>query len=149
MKDNLNNWIEISQSAYRNNLKFFKTLLDKRTEFSVVVKSNAYGHGMKEISRLAVKFGADSFCVHTLDEALELRREGFTCDILIMGPVLLNRLSEVIKHDLRLVVYNLETIHHLKKLTTRLKTSGADSSQTGDWHLSPGNPESRFTLLPF
>lgn len=121
ISNQLMNWIEISESAYRNNLRFFKKQLDKKTEFSVVVKSNAYGHGLKEISRLAVKHGADSFCVHTLDEALELRREGFKCDILIMGPVLLSRLSEVVKNDLRLVVYNLETIQQLKKLTSKIK----------------------------
>jgi alanine racemase len=117
----LNNWIEISESAYSHNLHFFKSQLVEKTEFSVVIKSNAYGHGMKVMADLAVKHGADSFCVHSLDEAIELRQQGITCDVLIMGPVLLNRLSEVIKQDLRLVVYNIEAIQHLKKITAEMK----------------------------
>jgi alanine racemase len=116
----LNNWIEISESAYRHNLHFFKNLLREKIEFSVVIKSNAYGHGMKEIAGLAIKHGADSFCVHSLDEALELRHNGFKCDILIMGPVLFSRLSEVILQNLRLVVYNIEAIQWLKKITAEM-----------------------------
>lgn len=117
----LNNWIEISESAYRHNLHFFKRQLVEKTEFSVVIKSNAYGHGMKVMADLAVKHGADSFCVHSLDEAIELRQQGIACDILIMGPVLLNRLSEAIRQNLRLVVYNIEAIQHLKKITAEMK----------------------------
>ena len=116
----LNNWIEISESCYRHNLHFFKNLLREKTEFSVVIKSNAYGHGMKEIAGLAIKHGADSFCVHSLDEALDLRHNGFLCDILIMGPVLFRRLPEVILQDLRLVVYNIEAIQWLKKITAEM-----------------------------
>jgi alanine racemase len=117
----LNNWIEISDSAYRHNLQFFKNQLAETTEFSVVIKSYAYGHGTKVIANLANKHGADSFCVHSLDEAIELRQQGITRDILIMGPVLLSRLSEVIRQDLRLVVYNIEAIQCLKKLTKEMK----------------------------
>ena len=64
-------WLEISESAYKANLSFFKQRLPQQTEFSVVVKSNAYGHGMAEIAQLAAKHGAESFCVHALDEALQ------------------------------------------------------------------------------
>ena len=75
-----------------------------------MVKANAYGHGIGEIASLAIKHDADSFCVHTLDEALELRTLGFSQDVLIMGPVLLNRLSEVMKNDFRLGLFNQETL---------------------------------------
>lgn len=112
----LTTWIELSESAYRSNLTFFRNLLPTRTELSVVVKSNAYGHGIREIALLAVKHGADSFCVHALEEALFLRKNGFTRDILIMGPVMLNQLEQVITHHLRLVVYNMETLLQLQKL---------------------------------
>ena len=71
--ENLNTWVEISEPAYANNLAFFKKLIPETTEFSVVVKANAYGHGLKEIAELADRYGADSFCVHTLQEALLLR----------------------------------------------------------------------------
>jgi alanine racemase len=121
IKDKLNSWLEISESAYAKNLSFFKERLPKNTEFSVVVKSNAYGHDMQQMTALAVKHGADSFCVHSLEEAINLRNRGYRQNILIMGPVLLQDLDEVIANDLRLVVYNPETIDRLKKLTEKTK----------------------------
>jgi alanine racemase len=121
LKDKLNSWLEISESAYAKNLSFFKERLPKNTEFSVVIKSNAYGHDMQQMAALAVKHGVDSFCVHSLEEAMNLRRWGYRQNILIMGPVLLQNLDEVIINDLRLVVYNPETLDRLKELTEKLK----------------------------
>lgn len=118
-KSQFTSWLEISEKAYSHNLKFFRSRLKPSTEFSVVIKSNAYGHGMAQIASLAMKHGADSFCVHSLEEALELRKLGITRDILIMGPVLLNRLEEVIDHDLRLVLYNPEAVQELHRLTEK------------------------------
>jgi len=120
-RTDLTTWLEISESAYAKNLAFFKRRLPRHTEFSVVIKSNAYGHGALEIARLAIKCGADSFCVHTLDEALQLRRNGFKQDILIMGPVMRNRLKEVIENDLRLILYNKEILTVLKEITRQSK----------------------------
>ncbi|MBN2365489.1 MAG: alanine racemase [Calditrichaeota bacterium] len=115
----LTSWVEISEKAYAHNLNFFKSRLSPDTEFSVVVKSNAYGHGFLEIASLAIKYGADSFCVHSLDEAICLRKSGYNQEILIMGPVLLDRLPEVLENRFRLVLYNLEAIDKLKKLTDK------------------------------
>jgi alanine racemase len=116
----LNTWVEISEKAYAHNLAFFKKRIPSRTEFSAVVKANAYGHGIGEISRLAMKHGADSLCVHTLDEALLLRGLGIGQDILIMGPVPRLRLNEVVVNDFRLVLYNRETLTDLNQLTREL-----------------------------
>jgi alanine racemase len=120
VKEKLNSWLEISESAHKKNMDFFKQRIPVKTEFSVVIKSNAYGHGMQQMAGLAAKYGADSFCVHSLEEALSLRNWGFRQNILIMGPVLLQDLDEVIANDLRLVVYNSETIDRLKKLTEKM-----------------------------
>ncbi|MGH1364392.1 MAG: alanine racemase [Calditrichia bacterium] len=112
-----NTWVEISESAYANNLKFFRKIIGSKPELSVVLKANAYGHGWQSIARLAAKHGADSFCVHSLDEALRLRRAGFNQNILVMGHVPISNLDEVVEHNLRLAVFNRETVEALHKLT--------------------------------
>ena len=81
----LNTWIELSRSAYLGNMAFLRRCVGPEVELSAVVKSNAYGHGLLPIAALAIEAGADSFCVHALDEALALRNAGFGQDILIMG----------------------------------------------------------------
>lgn len=114
----LNSWIEISESAYAANLEFFRRLVGPEVELSAVVKSNAYGHGLLEIAALAVRHGADSFCVHALDEALALRAAGFAQDVLILGRVPLARLDAVVEHDFRLVLYQLESARSLANVAS-------------------------------
>jgi alanine racemase len=109
----LNSWIEISASAHAHNLRSFRQRVGEKVELSAVVKANAYGHGLETIAALALEHGADSFCVHSLDEALRLRRAGFGQDVLIMGAVPRARLGEVVAEDFRQVLFNRETAEGL------------------------------------
>jgi len=114
--DNLNTWIEISEDAFAFNLDFFKKIIPEKTELAVVVKANAYGHGLKEIAELAGKNGIPSYCVHTLDEALLLRKWGQSYDVFILGPVPPGRLSEVIKNNFRMVIYDPDILDILNRI---------------------------------
>lgn len=111
-----NTWIEISESAYAHNLAFFRNRIGDQPEFSVVVKANAYGHGWQSIARLAVKHQADSFCVHSIDEANRLRRAGFSQNILIMGHIPISRLADAVSQQYRIMVCNRETLQELMAL---------------------------------
>ncbi|MEM8931023.1 MAG: alanine racemase [Acidobacteriota bacterium] len=112
-------WIELSAPAYQANLAFLRQRIGPEVELAVVVKSNAYGHGLEPIARLAIDAGADSFCVHALDEALALRAAGFTQDILVMGHVPLARLGEAVAEDLRVVLYDPVTADALADAAER------------------------------
>lgn len=118
--ESFNTWVEISESAYINNLNFFKKLISLETELAVVVKANAYGHGILEIAGIAAKNSVNFFCVHSLEEAESLRKTGFSQDILVMGPVPLARLEKVIAMDLQLAIYNTETLHLLDEAGRKL-----------------------------
>ena len=47
-------WIEINRNALAYNLKMYKQAIGNK-ELGVVVKSNAYGHGILEVARTAKK----------------------------------------------------------------------------------------------
>ncbi|NJL29722.1 MAG: alanine racemase [Thermoanaerobaculia bacterium] len=115
----LNTWVELSAAAYAANLRFFASASGRVSELAAVVKANAYGHGWREIAQLAVRAGADSFCVHSLEEALELRAAGFAHDVLIMGHVPLARLETAVTAGFRLVLYNRESLERLGEITER------------------------------
>lgn len=118
---NLNTWLEISESAYAANLDFFKKRLPPNTEFSVVVKANAYGHGVNQIVPLALRHGADSFCVHSLEEALQLREQGVQKDILVMGHIPLGQLKKAVEQNLRIAIFNIEALKALNEITQSLQ----------------------------
>jgi len=120
-KESLLNWVEIDAAALRHNLGGFRRSLGPQVALGAVVKANAYGHGMLETARIAVDAGAEWLCVNNLDEALALRAADHDEKILIMGYVPLDGLEDVVRHGLRPVVYNLETIERLDVLGSRLQ----------------------------
>lgn len=116
-------WIEIDRSALKNNIQQFRFLIGDSRKMTVVVKSNAYGHGLLEISRLASEFGADWLGVNSLEEARAIRGSGIDLPIILLGYVPLTDLEEAVENDLRQTVYNMETIEELAKITSTLKKS--------------------------
>lgn len=116
--DGLLSWVEIDRQAYCDNLCFFRRLIGEEVELSAVVKANAYGHGWREIAALALAAGADSFCVHSLEEALALRAAGHRADILVLGHIPLARLAEAVEADLRVALFNRATLERLLALAS-------------------------------
>lgn len=114
-------WVEISESALAHNIHQFARLIGERRKLMAVVKANAYGHGILEVSKIASREGANWLGVHSLEEGILLRKAGFHCPILVLGYISLQDLGEAIRHDLRLTVYNGETIVCLAEVCRRLQ----------------------------
>jgi alanine racemase len=109
------NWVEVDGEALRWNLRQFRSRLGRSAALGAVVKSNAYGHGLLEVAALATAGGADWLCVNNIEEGVRLREAGHRESVLVMGYVPLAHLEAVVEHDLRLVVYNAETIEQLER----------------------------------
>ena len=114
-------WIEISKKNLIHNVKFLKTKLNKDVNFGAVVKSNAYGHGIKEVSTILYKHGVKHFMVNTLEEALLLKEKGIKAFILIMGYIPMQNLEIAVKEGFRFVFYNKKTIKFLKNIYNKNK----------------------------
>src|SRR5262249_18034363 len=81
------NWVGVDEAALRNNVAEFKRRLGPEPKLGAVVKSNAYGHGLVEVARIAADAGADWLCVNNVDEGAALRDAGASSPVLIMGYV--------------------------------------------------------------
>lgn len=81
-------WIEIDEQALLHNYKMFSALAGSAAAVMPVLKSNAYGHGLKEIfSALQKAPTAPSWLgVNYLEEANTIRQAGFAGRILVVGP---------------------------------------------------------------
>jgi alanine racemase len=99
-------WIRVDTGALRHNVRAVRQSLGPGVKFTAVVKSDAYGHGAAEVSRVALAHGADSLAVAYLEEALALRREGVRAPLLVMGPVLPEDAPLVVRHRLAVMVDN-------------------------------------------
>ncbi len=101
-------WAEINIDSLKFNLENIRRAADKKAKIMAVVKADAYGHGYREYCRALLKYGADCFGVAMLDEAKELRRQGFKVPILILGASLFDEADELVKYDIMPNVCNYE-----------------------------------------
>ncbi len=101
-------WAEINLAAIRNNLNCIKRALSPHSRIMAVVKANAYGHGMKEISQTCVEEGADFLAVATMDEAMQLIDYGIKASIIVLGYIPKHLAQLVVNHGIRSAVYDLD-----------------------------------------
>lgn len=107
-------WVELAAGSPEYNLAEIRRSHGFSGIHCAVVKSNAYGHGVKEM--LPMLSSADWLAVNSLDEGLELRGLGEERPVLLMGHVPLQRLEEARSADLRFIVCNFETVDAIRKL---------------------------------
>jgi alanine racemase len=77
-----------------------------RVRVMAVIKANAYGHGIVDVSRALEKAGADWLMVGKLEEATLLRDAGVRCPILNFGPFDSQDCDEIVKRNISQSVYS-------------------------------------------
>lgn len=66
-------WVSVSLPAFAENIAHATSTLAGDARLMVAVKSDAYGHGEKEIAETALRAGADSLAVLDIDSGARLR----------------------------------------------------------------------------
>ena len=103
--------IYIDSEALQYNLNRVKQLAP-HSQIVSMVKANAYGHGVQDC--LTALNATDAFGVACLEEALEIRRLGYTQPItLIEGVFTEDEMGEVIQQKLECVVHRHEQVEWL------------------------------------
>ena len=78
-------WIELDMKHLAHNVAEFKRMLPEDCKMMPAVKANAYGHGASEMAEELQRLGIDAFCVASMEEGIELRRDGIKGEILVLG----------------------------------------------------------------
>lgn len=99
-------FIEVSESAYKNNVDYIKSRLNPGTTLSHVVKGNAYGHGIEEYVPMAHRNGAQHFSVFDAHEAFRVKNIAPEVDIMIMGMISDNQLEWAIEHKVSFYIFD-------------------------------------------
>lgn len=97
---------EIDLSALANNLRVVRRVAGKSRVF-VVVKADAYGHGLVQVARRLERENVDGLCVALAEEGLALRACGVTAQILVLNGVYGDAHERVLAAHLTPVVYSL------------------------------------------
>ena len=76
--------IRLSRKAYFHNLDIIAQKVGAVSKIAVVLKDNAYGHGLLEMARLSHEYGIREAVVHNVDEANEIK-EYFETILVLAG----------------------------------------------------------------
>lgn len=104
--------LEVNFESLRHNLNQYRNLLKPETKMMVMVKANAYGSGLLEVSSFLQHEQVDMLGVAYVDEAIQLRQNGIHLPIMIMNPHI-SSFSQFERFDLQAEIFSLA---HLRQL---------------------------------
>ncbi|MBN4056774.1 alanine racemase [bacterium AH-315-J21] len=108
-------WIELDSSALAQNIKFLREL-GGANQSSVAplicapIKANAYGHGLKEITRLLKKNQVDYLAAHSIEDARAVRKAGWKGKLLSVGYIQHSDTEEALALSVEPTLYNIENL---------------------------------------
>lgn len=108
-------WAEIDLGAIEHNYKQVRRMVGKNVDIMVVVKANAYGHGIVEVSGVLERLGVSYLGVATTDEAVRLRESGIKTPILVLGSVLPEEVKVLVDNDITLTLCSGDLIDAVRK----------------------------------
>jgi len=128
-------WAEIDMQALTHNYNVLRGLTSPAAKFMGVVKGNSNGHGAVEVAKKLTELGADYLAVATADEARELRANGITLPVLVLGHTPVEMTGELIRHNITQAVagprqalaYSEAAAKYDKPLTVHLKVDSGMS----------------------
>lgn len=108
-----NAWVELNLEGLCRNLGVLKTTLPASSELILVVKANAYGHGITTVASKAYSCGVRWFFVATLEEALSVRTALPEANVLLLGAVWPVDIHEIVQQRILPVLFSLEQAREL------------------------------------
>lgn len=115
-------WLEVNLKNIGHNLRQYRKIIGPNKLLIPIVKSNAYGHGLVEVSKFIIQTKtADKLGVVSGAEALELRHNKITAPLLILSFWTQSQALALQSTKTEFVVYNFRQIKDLAKLKKQIK----------------------------
>ena len=93
-------WADVNLDAIAHNYNVIRQKIGSDVKFLGVVKADAYGHGSIQVGKTLQELGADYLAVSSADEAIELRVNGITMPILILGHTPKEQVGRLIEYNI-------------------------------------------------
>ncbi len=118
----MHSWIEINKKAFESNAALYHSIIGTEKSLAIVLKSNAYGHGLAVMGQLAQENNSiQLLMVAYLHEAITLRKNGISKPILILNPVRSN-LEDIITYNVSIMLTDLDLLPQLNAIAQKHNT---------------------------
>ncbi len=104
--------LEVNLNALVDNFNYYRSLMKPETKLVCMVKADAYGAGAVEVSKTLQDHRVDYLAVAVADEGVTLRKNGITCNIIIMNPEM-TAFKTMFDYDLEPEVYSFRLMDAL------------------------------------
>ena len=104
-------YITLSKQNFFHNLTICSKKAGDKSKIAIVLKDNAYGHGLVEIASMAKEYGLTKAVVRTLNEATKI--EKFFEQVLILADTT----NESLSHTFHITINKLEDMDVLAPYT--------------------------------
>lgn len=114
--------ITLNKNALNSNINFLRNSVEREVKYSMVVKANAYGHGIEELLPLVEQYGMNHFSVFSIAEAkraYSLKNEH--CELMIMGFIDDDQLGWAIEHEVSFFVFTIERLKKTIEVAQKVK----------------------------
>jgi alanine racemase len=112
-------WAEVNLARLEQNLAAIKEKVSP-AKIMLVVKANAYGHGLVEVSK-ALAEKTDYVGVAVLEEGILLRKLGITAPIIVLGGIWRDQIPQYLQHDLTLTASSVERLEQIDAVAGRMR----------------------------
>lgn len=109
-------WIEVNLSHLAWNIRQIKRAM--KVPLMVVVKSNAYGHGLEGVARCLAGQGIRWLLAGKIEEAVDLKSMRRSCRVLNYGPFSKHDCEPIIRNGIIQAVYT-DDVFHLSEAAVR------------------------------
>ncbi|MFD3155721.1 alanine racemase [Haloimpatiens sp. FM7330] len=111
-------WAEINLDNLASNMREIRRVCESR-DIIAVVKADAYGHGALDVAPVFLENGANRLAVAVISEAVELRRGGIECPIMILGFTPPNLIDNILRYDIEQTVYSYDFVYELSQMAKK------------------------------
>lgn len=111
-------YAEISLDALEANIRALRAKIKPDVKVMAVIKADGYGHGASAIARFLAE-QVEYFAVSVLEEALQLRLDGITYPLMILGYTSPSQFAAVVQNDITQTVFTLESAQALSEEALR------------------------------
>ncbi len=108
-----NTWIDVSRAALTHNIDVLRTASRRaggEPVLCVMVKGNAYGHGLLPAAQALLDAGTHWLAVHDISEVQTLRHAGITAPIYVVGYLSPDQARAAVRMDTRFVLYDAQVL---------------------------------------
>ena len=118
MPERINKYSKVFAEINLGNLEYNLQQIQnhvKPAKVIAVVKANAYGHGVVEVSKHLEQQGIDFFAVARIKEALELYQANISGNLLIFSRLNLDEIQKAINLNFRITLANIKDLETIEE----------------------------------